>query len=1271
MNHLKARFHPLLAGALLLLATATAARADDTEIFFGNTTVTTPANIMFVMDTSGSMAGHVSGPAAFDPTQTYTGTCSNSYYYFATSGGGPAAVDCSNTATRIARSSFQCTAAGTALGNSSTATGYYTDMRGGLIRWGNYTTTTTTTSTTVYTSSSWPGGWGTFNSTQCGRHGGTWLTGPNRCSVTTTTTTTNATHAWQNNLQVSGGTDVECAADRPGVGTDSNYPDMHSDVSSTGGRYSSNSADSWWAVVGNTGGNYTVFSANYLNYYAWAPSSIQTRMSSVQNAATGLLGLLSGVNVGLMTYSYGGSGGMVRTPVQSIDATGVRSTLVDEINHFVPAGDTPLSETLFEAYRYFSGGNVLFGGDGTNGTFQSTRCTAASSFLDRSGAYIGSCDSSENFPSVASSQSPAGTYNSPADYSCQKNYIVYLTDGEPTNDNEADSYMKGSTTSTRITATSQADCEAQGGVWRTSRRGRNTCTVTTTTGGLPNFQSVTGGCVGTASGRCTSALAKYMYQSDLRGDVTGTQNVKSYFIGFGSDFFDANTGTSSASFQFLQDAATAGGGLAFTATDYSSLTSVFNTIIADIAQDVDTSFSAPSVAVNAFNRTQTLDDLYVSVFSPQTTMHWPGNLKKYKVVNTAVKDADGADAVNPSTGFFKTGSRSYWSATADGPDVVLGGAAHMLPDPARRNVLTYIGTNAPGSGQNLTSISTAITSANATSVLNLQSGDPTYSDLISWAKGTDVKHENPPEDTSGVRHAMGDPVHSEPAVVIYGGASGTHGYDTVVYLTTNDGYLHAINATANTDGSDASDSGQELWSFIPQEMLPELRLLYADAAAPTKHYSLDGPVRVLKYDVNGDGTVDSAHGDRVILYFTTGRSTAQSRYYAVDVTDKAHPQFLWSLSPTELPGLGQTWSSPTVARVTVGGASQNGQHLVLIFGGGYDAVEDGYSYASSDTVGNHLYMVDAKTGTVLWTAGPTNANNFTHTRMTHAIPSAVTVLDVNNDGFADRMYVGDMAGQLWRFDIKNGNTAANLVTGGVIASLGTKEDTTHTMANTRRFYAAPDVALIEPVGQRAFMSIAIGSGYRGHPVNTEVADRMYSIRDYNPFTPLTQTVYNGLHLILDSEVTDITSNLEPTMSDGSYGWKLRLTAASGEKIVTSARTLANTVYFTSYSPGSTTTVSGDPCSTQRTSGNNRVYAVSVFNGAPVKDRNDDGSLTTSDRSADLRQGGIAPGISLLFPAESTDGAKRDVVVMSGPEHVDDCPNCRALLKTYWYDGSID
>ncbi len=183
-----------------------------------------------------------------------------------------------------------------------------------------------------------------------------------------------------------------------------------------------------------------------------------------------------------------------------------------------------------------------------------------------------------------------------------------------------------------------------------------------------------------------------------------------------------------------------------------------------------------------------------------------------------------------------------------------------------------------------------------------------------------------------------------------------------------------------------------------------------------------------------------------------------------------------------LPGLGQAWSTPVITRVNISGATQNSQRLVLVIGGGYDAMEDNSTFYAADTVGNHVYMVDALTGNLLWSAGKTGAN-FNSANMDHAIPSPVAVLDIDGNGYADRMYVGDMAAQLWRFDITNGNTAASLVAGGVIASLGTKLDAVHAAADQRRFYSAPDVAAEQKPKLTPFLSIAIGSGYRGHPLN--------------------------------------------------------------------------------------------------------------------------------------------------------------------------------------------
>ena len=1167
---------------------ATVARADDTEIFFNQNNTNVGANVLLILDTSGSMDDEVTSGPDYDATITYPtyGSCDPNYVYYAAAG----TPTCSN-ANRIPVSQFKCGSALTQLGNTAGASGQYGDA---FIRWGSVSTRVGRVTTTVF--------------------------------------------KWTNNLSVTSGTDVECLNDNglDGDGSDRTnlWPTKNSDPAATRGIWST-AANSWWSVFGNVGTSVTFYSANYINYANDTSLYVtQAKMKIMQDAVRQLLSSVQGVNVGLMRYDWHGAGGMVMNAMGPIAANA--TPITNEVNSWVASGNTPLEKTLYEAYLYYAGGAVNFG----NSSW-STTCT--STYTNANGAIHCGTGIGFRFNSVPASRSggsaSSNTYDSPADLSCQKNYIIFLTDGQSNNNDTA---------------------------------------IDRTLKSLPNFGSLGGSCdaapmPGANGGQCLGALSQYMNRADLRADVGGKQNVTTYFIGFGDTFRTDPNAT--AYFNYLDDAATRGGGKAFTATSLSELQAVFNQIFGEV-QNINTSFSAPSVAVNAFNRTQTLDDIYVSVFKPSGTYHWPGNVKKYKVTGGMITDAASStvSAVDPTTGFFRDQSQSFWSAVVDGSDVTKGGAASNLPAPTSRVLYTWLGANpsAPTSVVALTTATDADFAIGGT-------GDPSRVDLLNWAKGQDVLDDNNDGSVTDERFVMGDPIHTQPAVVIYG--TGTD--DTVLYAPTNDGYLHAINAR----------TGVERWAFIPQDLLSKLKLLYDNDSSATKHYGLDGQVALIKFDINGDGTVDAAGGDRVILYFSTGRNADVQAYYAMDVTDPANPKYMWKIDSSVLPDLGQAWSTPQVARVNIngGGVNQNSQKLVLIMGGGYDPVEDGYTYVLADSVGNHVYMVDALTGALLWSVGGSlTSSTLQIPRMTHSIPSPITVLDTNGDGYADRMYVGDMAGQVWRFDIFNGQSPSNLVAGGVIASLGSKEEILHLAANTRRFYSAPDVAAVQKAGLSSFLNIAIGSGYRGHPLDTNTVDRLYSIRDYNAFNQLTQTSYNllmlPLNLIVDSTLQDITTAAQSVVpvANGSKGWKLLLnTHGAGEKDLVPARTFNNQLFFTTYTP--TIQASPDPC-TGVGSGLNRSYIISVFNGSAVIDHNNDGTLTTDERSSDLSQGGIAPETTFLFPDPHGDpnydpndpnngvggangGSRGPIVCLQGVEVLGACTNYDRRRKTFWREGT--
>ena len=1153
------RLRGLCAGIALSLTCGAPAMADDTEIFVGSQGAVLP-NIVFILDTSGSMEAVVTTQEEFDPATTYSGNCDPGFVYYRRDTGDPPSCneDRSFNADRLA-----CNAAVEAIAEN-----------------------------------------GSFVATRAAQ----WDSDDDR---------------WEGLRQDDKDEWVECRADAGEHGQTTGDDEVYAFNSGQPNvRWTSVEADQldWDSSSNNVNRTYTFYSANYLNWWFFPPSADRSRLEIVQEVASNVIENLHDVNIGLMRYSNNGGGGdasaeggMVSFPASSVDD--FRAELITSIQQNTADGSTPLSETLYEAHQYFTGGDVFFG--------ENSRLWPGTRTVPNPNPPPDEIEVDGAFPSVASSRRPSNAeqYQSPMSQSCQRNFIVYLTDGEPTQDNSADDEIQG---------------------------------------------LLNGNCDGTGPGRCLDDLAGYMFQNDL-STADGNQNVTLYTIGFG----DEVEGTT-----FLSEAATAGGGENFFAGDTQELTNVFTNIVNEILTE-STTFVSPAVAVNAFNRTETLSDLYISVFEPSETFHWPGNLKKYRLLNGAIVDVDNQPAVDPDTGFFLGESQSVWSGANDGDEITEGGAANLQPlNPATREVYTFLGE------ENLFDPSNRLNRGNVgvtAAMLGLAPTDlPSRDDLLDWVNGLDLQDSNENGETDDARRQMGDPLHGRPAVVVYGGTAASPNLDdAVVFSPTNDGYLHAIDAV----------NGTEMWTFVPPELLDRMPDVYRNEPQSAKAYMLDGDIRAFKLDVNLNGIVESGQGDRVLLFF--GMRRGGNRYFALDVTEKERPVYLWSIGPDELPGVGQTWSTPSVARVAIANVSQNSLNLVLIFGGGYDETQDnneGATFYNTDGLGNRVFMIDALSGARLWFAGGpggTVTPDLELDSMNNSIPSVIRVLDLDGNGFADRMYVGDTGGRLWRLDIiSDGDLTtpgvqtpgvSGLVTGGVLASLGNADDGTHPLASTRKFYEAPDVSLVRRRGASAYLNVALGSGWRGHPLNLDIQDRFYAIRDYEPFNPLTQAAFNALDAISDGELVDITTNVNPLVPDGAAGWKLELRLPGGfqgEKVLAESRTFNNVIFFPTYLPGGT--AASDPCAP---AGTNRAYAVSVNDGRPVIDINRDNQTTPEDRYTQLAQGGIAPEFTFLFPGQVDDDgegegedepARFPVRCAVGVEIVNGlCSGVGSLVRTYW------
>lgn len=573
--------------------------------------------------------------------------------------------------------------------------------------------------------------------------------------------------------------------------------------------------------------------------------------------------------------------------------------------------------------------------------------------------------------------------------------------------------------------------------------------------------------------------------------------------------------------------------------------------------------STPAYGVDNASLLANNEYVYMPLIKRSDTPLWSGNLKKFARKDGRVVDKNGKEVTN-AFGEMNDGVQDFWSTTKDGKDITKGGAANKLPLPDARklytdkNNRTLIELKAPG----------------VTPAMMEAQGAPERNQWLDFIRGK--KADGTP------RYHMGDMLTGKPELVSYDATT------TLVFMATNEGYLHAIDAA----------TGVEKWAFMPNALLKNVKMFYENALPDTHVAGIDGALNVwrFQYDSNNDGKVDASDAFKTYLYF--GLRTGGTAYYMLDISNASKPALVWYINDktSGFSELGETWSKPALAKMRVAKPkTENATHDselidVLVFGGGYGMSK-----------GRNVYIVDAETGDRLWSLRDISGASDGLTpssELTHSIPGDIRVLDMDRNGALDRLYFADTGGTVWRVDMDVDlhdlkPTSADTFYDYSKARLSKFAELGGTGSAKRQFFFEPDVALMEYQG-KTLLFLSIGSGNRAFALDTSVQDRFYVMVDRAPYSNKPDSSVFPIKEDSTLASIDDASKLGTGLAANTTlkGWYYAL-PNSGEKVLASSNTVLNKVVFTTFTPGSVTV--GDSCENRQAKA--RAYVVDLFTGA--------------------------------------------------------------------------
>jgi len=192
--------------------------------------------------------------------------------------------------------------------------------------------------------------------------------------------------------------------------------------------------------------------------------------------------------------------------------------------------------------------------------------------------------------------------------------------------------------------------------------------------------------------------------------------------------------------------------------------------------------------------------------------------------------------------------------------------------------------------------------------------------------------------------------------------------------------------------------------------------------------------------------------------------------------------------------------------------------------------------------------------------------------MTWGLAASPTAVDIDYDGFIDKVYLGDLGGNMWAFNVSfnEATKKSNSLWSGRVLYDGTK---------SHPIYYQPAVAL----DKKGIPWVFWGTGDREDPTSKTSQERFIAVKDDDDDSSGYPYKENNL-----TNVTT-TNTFDPDPLDkgtDNKGWYIAM--EQGEKVLSRPAVFSGLVYFTTFTPGET-----KDC---KVAGGPRLYMVEFRSG---------------------------------------------------------------------------